>query len=135
MGRKKIENIETLLIHRIRTRVNEKTYKKLDNLRVTSNCKTIGQIARQILSKEPITVFHKDITVEGVIQELIRIRGELRAIGVNVNQIVHFFHTSETANQKMFHALKVAEEYSKVGEKVETLVSMVGEIGRKWLQR
>jgi hypothetical protein len=42
---------------------------------------------------------------------------------------------ADSTNQKMFHALKVGEEYDKVGEKVETLVNMVAEIGQRWLQR
>lgn len=135
MGRRKIEDSEELLIHRIRTRVNEKTYRRLENLRITGNCKTIGQIVRHILSNQPITVYQQDISLEAPIQELIKIRGELRAIGVNVNQITHFFHASDTANQKMFHALKVAEEYGKVGNKVEVLIDMVTGLGKKWLQR
>ncbi|MEO5600738.1 MAG: Arm DNA-binding domain-containing protein [Cyclobacteriaceae bacterium] len=57
------------------------------------------------------------------------------AIGTNINQITHAFHTSETESQKMFHALKVAQQYRRVEEKVECLLAMIADLGRKWLER
>jgi hypothetical protein len=135
MGRKKIEDRDELLIHRIRTRVNDKAYKRLTELLNSSNCQTVGQLVRKILSRERITVYHKDKSLDGPIQELIQIRNELRAIGVNINQITHHFHTAETTNQRMFDALKVAESYREVGDKVNVLVEMVAKLGEKWLQR
>ena len=135
MGRKKKTDREALLIHRIRTRVNDKSFQRLQSVLTKSNCQTIGQLVRQILSNEPITVFQTDITVEAPVQQLILIREELRAIGVNINQITHHFHLADSNSQKMFHALKVSEEYAKVGEKVDILINKVAEIGQRWLQR
>ena len=135
MGRKKIDDRDELLIHRIRTRINDKAYKRLSEILRSSNCQTIGQLARKILSHERITVYHKDKSLEAPVQELIQIRNELRAIGVNINQITHYFHTADSNNRKMFYALKVAESYREVGEKVNVLVDMVARLGEKWLQR
>lgn len=135
MGRKKAKNQEALLTRRLILRVNDRTLKRLKTMAKETDCRTVGELARRILSNERITVFHRDTSLEAPVQELIRIRRELRAIGVNVNQITHFFHASDTANQKMFHALKVAEEYGKVGDKVEVLIEMVTGLGKKWLQR
>lgn len=135
MGRKKIQKSALALNRTLILRVNDSTIKRLESLMKDSDCQSVSDVARRILSKKRITMFHRDASLEAPMQELIRIRGELRAIGVNVNQITHFFHTSETINQKMFQALKVAEEYGKVGEKVDELVSMVACLGRKWLQR
>jgi hypothetical protein len=135
MGRKKIEDRDELLVHRIRTRVNDKAYKRLSEILENSNCQTVGQLVRKILSHERITVYKKDNSLEAPVQELIQIRNELRAIGVNINQITHYFHTAETNNQKMFYALKVAENYREVGDKVNVLVEMVARLGEKWLQR
>jgi len=135
MGRKKIEDRDELLIHRIRTRINDKAYKRLSEILQSSNCQTIGQLARKILSHERITVYHKDKSLEAPVQELIQIRNELRAIGVNINQITHYFHTADTNKRKMFYALKVGQSYREVGEKVNVLVEMVARLGEKWLQR
>jgi|SRR5688572_6352568 hypothetical protein len=135
MGRKTIQDTTALLRHPVRTRLDDKAYKKLEDLLASSNCQSIGQLVRKILSNKRITVYHKDISLEGPVQQLIQIRNELRAIGVNINQITHHFHTAESNNQRMFDALKVAESYREVGDKVNVLVEMVAKLGEKWLQR
>jgi hypothetical protein len=135
MGRTKKPDKEALLIHRVRTRINNKALLRLQSLLVSSNCHTIAQLVRHILSNEPIIFYKTDVTVEEPVQQLIQIREQLRAIGVNVNQITHHFHKAESPEEKVFHALKVADEYAKVGEKVEVLINMVAEIGKRWLQR
>lgn len=135
MGRTKKPNTDTLLIHRIFTRINDRSFQRLESLISKSNCHTIGQLVRHILSNEPIIVFNTDVTVQEPVQQLIQIREQLRAIGVNVNQITHHFHKADSPEEKVFHSLKVADEYAKVGEKVEVLINMVAEIGERWLQR
>jgi hypothetical protein len=134
MGRKKIQDAAMALNRRLILRVNDSTFQKLDALMKDSDCQSVSDVARRILCKKKITVFYKDISLEASVTELIRIRKELNAIGVNINQITHFFHAANNTNNKMFQALKVAEEYSKVGDKVDELLRMVAQLGRKWLQ-
>jgi hypothetical protein len=135
MAGKKRKDTDSLLIHQIFTRINNKSFNRLNAILSKSNCHTIGELARKILSNERVIVYHTDKSLEAPVQQLILIREELRAIGVNVNQITHHFHIADSRQQKMFHALKVAEEYGKVGEKVEVLIQMVAELGERWLQR
>lgn len=134
MGRKK-GTIEQSLVHRVNSRLSDNAFKRLDLLLGKSNCRSMAELIRRILSNEKIVVLHRDMTLQGHIQELAAIRAELRSIGVNVNQITHAFHTADSVHQKMFHALKVAEEYAKVGDKVTVLLEKVDELGRRWLQR
>jgi hypothetical protein len=134
MGRKKV-NLDDLLVHRINSRITDKTLKRLETLLAKSNCHSIAELVRAIVSNEKIQVLHRDMSLQGHIQQLSSIRSELRAIGINVNQITRHFHTADTERKKMFYAMEVAEEYAKVSEKVNTLMEMVDTLGRKWLQR
>lgn len=120
MGRTKKADKETLLVHRIFTRINDKSFQRLESLIAKSDCHTIGQLVRHILSKERIIIYNTEVTV---------------AEPVHINQITHAFHRSESPEEKVFHSLKVADEYEKVGDKVEVLINMVAEIGERWLQR
>jgi hypothetical protein len=95
----------------------------------------MAEFLRRVLSNEKIVMIQRDMTLQGHIQELAGIRAELRAIGTNVNQITRHFHAADTERKKMFYAMEVAEEYSKVGGKVSVLMEMVDTLGRKWLQR
>lgn len=135
MARKKAKDQNSLLTFVVCARVGENVYNRLNSFIGNSDCHSIGEVARRILSREKILCLHRDNTVDMVVEELASIRKELNAIGVNINQVVHHFHIVETAEQRMFQALKVAHQYDKVGEKVERLLEMVSGISKKWLQR
>lgn len=134
MGRKKAKPDE-LLVHRINSRISDKALKRLEGLLAKSNCRSIAELVRRIVSNEKIIVLQRDMRLQEHVHELAGIRAELRCIGTNVNQITRHFHAADTERKKMFYAMEVAEEYTKVGEKVSTLMEMVDTLGQKWLQR
>jgi len=71
MPRKKSKNRTQLLTHPIIVRVNEHTYKRLENILIQSNCQSIGEIARNILSKEKIVMLNRGVTVNAPMEELL----------------------------------------------------------------
>ena len=95
-------------------RVSDRYYKRLEEIRKNSNCQYIGEVARRILYREEIVWYHKDASMDSTVAELTLIRKELNAIGININQITRHFHSSDIPNQKIFHALKIVDEYKKV---------------------
>jgi len=135
MARKKSPNPEALLTCHIQAKVSKDVYNRLQQVRVNTDCQSMGELARRILSREKITYFVKDASLDGPLEELTRIRKELNSIGTNINQITHSFHTTDIPNQKTFHALKVAEQYNKVGDKVDALLTIVSQLTKKWLQK
>jgi hypothetical protein len=134
MTRRKVDN-EMKLTKKITIRVPIPFYQRMEKWLDQSNCNTMAELARSIVCKEQILWYHKDASLESTAIELAGIRKELNAIGKNINQVTHHFHGTENPNRKMFHALKVAEEYRKVGVKVDKLLTMVSEISQKWLQK
>lgn len=134
MARKKEAVRDKLLSKLITLRVTEALYNKLERLHTESSCASIGEVARKILSKEKIVLLHKDISMNGTMEELASIRKELRAIGVNINQITHHFHSCDDDKQKLFLALKTSDQYRQVDQKVEVLLKIISQIALKWLQ-
>ncbi|HYF70256.1 MAG TPA: plasmid mobilization relaxosome protein MobC [Ohtaekwangia sp.] len=134
MSRQKI-NESKRLTYRICVRVSKPYHEKMQDWLDKSNCRSVGELARAILYQEKINWHHKDATFDETAKALVAIRNELRAIGNNINQITHYFNGTAIPNQKIFHALKVKDEYNKVGSKVDQLLIMVSEIGKKWSQR
>jgi hypothetical protein len=135
MARKKSSTPDALLTCHIQAKVSKEVFKRLEQLMKNSDCQSMGELARRILSKEKITYFHKDASIDATMEELSRIRKELNSIGTNINQITHSFHTADVPNQRTFLALKVAEQYNKVGDKVEQLLKIVSQLAIKWLQK
>jgi len=135
MARRKSPYPEQLLTRHIQTKVTEEVYQKLDELRGKSDCQTIGELARRILSKGKVTLFHKDTSLDAPMEELASIRSELNSIGININQITHSFHVAMMDGQKNYQALRAVEEYKKVGLRVDRLLELISELAKKWLQK
>lgn len=134
MPRKKSKNPEQLLTHPIILRVNEDTYKRLEKILQHSNCQSIGEVARNILSKEKILMLTRDISMNAPMEELASIRKELRSIGININQQTRHFHTSENEAQRSFYFMRTSDLYKNVGQKVDRLLELVTKMSMKWLR-
>jgi hypothetical protein len=135
MARKKAADQTELLTKLVGVRLSEEFYNRLEKSRQNTDCQTVGELIRRNLYKERITYFHKDASMDAPMEELCRIRKEINSIGVNINQITQSFHNADQANQKVLHTLKVAEQFKKVGEKIEELLPLISQLVKKWLQK
>ena len=118
----------------ITVRVSKRFFDGLEEKRKKTNCQTVSEMVRAILYKERIMFYYTDASLNATAIELAGIRKELNQIGSNVSDITQSFHSADSESQRMFQALRVAEEYKRVESKVEKLQIMVSEIGKKWLQ-
>ena len=132
MAKRKISDRESLLNHLVGVRLNKALYTKLEKIQKESYSQSIGEVIRNILLNKKITCYYKDRTMDEPSKELIKIKNELNAIGVNINQITNFFHTADVSTQKVFFTLKVAEQYNLVKEKIEDLKKLLIEMHNEW---
>jgi hypothetical protein len=100
-----------------------------------TNTATVGELVRKIVTNEKVTFYTKDISMKEPTDELIRIRREINAIGVNINQITEFFHISDSSQQKIFYALKIADTYQQVANQVNAIWKLVSEMSNRWSAR
>lgn len=119
----------------ITLRVSASFFNQLEEKRKKTNCQNVSEMVRAILYKEKIIFYYTDATLNSTALELAGIRKELNQIGININQITRFFHETDSINQKTFDALKIAEDYKRVEVKVEQLLIIISEIGKRWLQK
>ena len=135
MPRKKSSNPQELLTHFVRTRVTFAVYSRLEKIRKSGDCHTVGEVARKLLSKEKITVFYKEMTLNAAMEELALIRKELRSIGININQVTKAFHSDKRAPYQLIHVKKLAELYKTVEAKTAVLMFLINQLAEKWLPR
>lgn len=126
---------EDLLKHNLIIRVNDTLYQRLDKLCKESDCQSIAEVARKILSKQRINCFYKDITINAPMEEMALIRKELKAIGININQQTRFFNSCKSQSERAFHANKTIPLYQNVGEKVDRLLTLISKLAVQWLQK
>ncbi|WP_256006829.1 plasmid mobilization relaxosome protein MobC [Pedobacter deserti] len=135
MPRKKAKDQDQLLSNPIIIRVTKAVFDKLEAKRKESDCGTIGEVARKILSDRPIKCFYKDVTLNPVMEELAQIRKELKAIGVNINQITRSFNQDKAERHRTYYVMQVADLYRKVDAKVDLLLSIITLLAERWLQK
>lgn len=123
------------LTHLVGVRLTAKSYYRLEYLKRQSNCTSLGEFARRILLKEEITWYHKDASMEGAIEELAGIRNELRAIGININQVTRHFNHAQPGGKKTFEALRILEEYRRVSDCVDEALKRMTTLANQWSQR
>jgi hypothetical protein len=133
MGRKRAPKEKFARL--VGVRISQRFHDRLEEIRKNSNCQYISEVVRRILYREEIIWYHKDASMDSTVAELALIRKELNAIGININQITRHFHGADTANQKIIQAIKVVEEYKKVGHKLDRVMDVTSEITKKWLQK
>ena len=135
MPRKKSENQDNLLSHPIIVRVTSSEFERLEKLREKSDYKTIGEVVRNILANRKVKLFYQDISMNASMEEMALIRKELRAIGVNINQITRSFNQDKSETHKAFYILKAADQYKEVDLRIEQLLTIISKLAEKWLQK
>ena len=135
MTRRKIRNREELLKYKVGVRFDEKTYTKLKSWVEQTNASTMGELVRKIITKEKVTFYVRDISMEEPTAELIRIRKEINAIGVNINQLTREHQNEGVLDERLLQAVRIYELYQKVTNKVNEVWKEVNEMSRKWSAR
>lgn len=135
MPRKKKKDQEQVLSHPIIIRLTKESFEKLVALQKQSDCASIGEVARRILTNRKIKIYQKDVSMNGPMEEMALIRKELKAIGVNINQITRTFNQDKKETRRAFYVLKTADLYQNVDAKVERLLELIAKLAEKWLQK
>ncbi|HVW94422.1 MAG TPA: hypothetical protein VHA56_00470 [Mucilaginibacter sp.] len=134
MPRKKYDDPEKVLTCFVRTRLTRKAFDRLEQIRQQSDCHSVGEVARKLLSREKITLFYKDMTLNSLMEELALVRKELKAIGININQLTRDYHIANKKGQPNAQLLQqIAALYRRVDTKTEELLSIIHQLAQQWL--
>lgn len=117
----------------IMTRINKATYDRLNQLITKTKDETLAGLVRNILHNKSVKVYTHDETTDLLLEELACLRSELKAIGVNFNQITRYFNTYPEDGKKRFYAKIGFEKYAQIEMKLDRLLAMVSNLCRKWL--
>ena len=117
----------------VMTRINSAKYLEFEELANLSKGETVSSLIRKILHDKPIKVFRHDESLDLVMEELAANRAEIRAIGVNINQMAKLFNTYPDLKPKLFYAKNGYEKYLRLEANIERLLSIVEQLAQKWL--
>lgn len=122
------------LTHKVHTRLDEEKYQELQQILKKTKDETLSSAVRKIIHNKPIRIYVHDETTDLLLEELATLRNELKAIGVNLNQITRFFNTYPEERKKHFYAKLGIQLYLQVEPKTEALLEIMSKLAEKWLR-
>ena len=123
-----------ILTHVLTTKVSDSTYSKLKHLLDQNPQNDMSRLVRAILNNQPVRVFTRDLTLDNLMEELTRLRTEIKHIGVNINQITRKFNTYPEPQRKAFYAKMAFQEYLAIEPRIDRLIDIITPLAQKWLQ-
>lgn len=132
MARKKTKESEALC-YRLETRVNKKKYQELQAILSRNPNKDMSSLLRDILHYRRLKIYTYDRSLDMVMEELAALRAEIRAIGVNINQITRLFNTYPEPRTKEFYAKIAFKEYVLIETKIDQLLAIITKLSKRWL--
>ena len=99
-----------------------------------STCHKLSDYARKKLLDKPITIYHRNQSLDDFVTELAALIKELNAIGNNYNQVVKRFYSLQHFSE--VNAWAIINESSKkiLARKVDEIKLKISQINDQWLQ-
>jgi len=124
---------KTKLDHRVHVRLTKEKYDELNALLSrTRGVHSLSELVRDILMDKQITVKSFNASAEKLVNELVRIRKEINAIGVNLNQVTRKFHTQQWPEAMLVNALEIIKLYQQADLKISTLFTVIENLSDQW---
>ena len=108
----------------------QKTVKEFNK----STCRKLSDYARKNLLQKPIVNTYRNQSLDDFMAEMIRLRGELNAIGNNFNQAVKKLHTLQQIAEFKHWLISYELEKKILFNKVDEIKKHIQKFAESWLQ-
>ena len=88
-------------------------------------CQTVSELVREVLFKRKLTIDTRNESLEKVLVELGLLRNELNKIGVNINQVTHYFHMQADPKERVFFIKELLPHFERTKAKIDALHSLI----------
>ncbi len=119
---------------RVTLRLTEKEYAKIERKWKGSTCRKLSEYIRKHLFSKPITTYYRNQSLDEFMNEMIRLRNELHAIGNNINQAVKKLHTLQQISEFKNWIITNEIQQKILLNKEEEIKKHIQKITEKWLQ-
>ena len=119
-------------VKKLNVRLNAEEKEKLISFYKQTIQNGLSQYARKVLLRQPVIVFYRNEIADDFLEELIRLRKELNAIGSNFNESVHRLHTLEHIAAIKEWAILNETDKNLVSKKVNEIIDKMNQIYSLW---
>ena len=115
-------------------RFTPEEYDKIERKWKTSTCRKLSEYIRKHLFDKPITTNYRNQSLDDFMAEMIRLRGELNAIGNNFNQVVKKLHTLDKITDFKHWFISYELDKKILFNKVDEIKKHIQKFAESWLQ-
>ena len=115
-------------------RLLPKEYTKLEASWKKTTVRKLSEYLRRLIFNKPVTGYVRNQSLDEFMAEMVQLRKELNAIGVNFNQAVHRLHTLDHLPQMQLWLKGFERDKEVLFGKVEEIKSKINSISDQWLQ-
>ncbi|RWU08186.1 plasmid mobilization protein [Pedobacter chitinilyticus] len=128
---KKTKTIRKKWLH---VRLDDQEHAQMMQAMARSTEKKLSSYARKLLLSKPITIVHRDGSVDALVAVLVKVQNDLNGIANNYNQMVHKLHMSDTSGQVKAWISLYEKEKRELFESIAQMKELIGEGAKKWLR-
>ena len=125
------QNNRTKWLH---LRLTPDEYQKIMKEFNKSTCRKMSDYARKNLLQKPIISTYRNQSLDDFMTEMVRLRGELNAIGINFNQAVKKLHTLHQISDFKHWLISYELEKKILFNKVDEIKKHIQKFAESWLQ-
>lgn len=115
-------------------RLSPDEYAKVHRSFKRTTSRKLSEYARKVLLSKPVTVNHRNASLDELMTELIRLRNELTAAGNNFNQAVKKLNSLSQISQFRDWLVAYDSDKQKLLDQIEKIKNHIAETSKKWLQ-
>lgn len=114
-------------------RLTQRKYDELKDILDNSNITTMSELIRHILENRKIRQEYYDKSLDLVMPDLAQNRRELRAIGMNMSQVMKRFSEQQWPEEMLKDSVEAANLCQAAGLNIESFLNLLTKIIQKWL--
>ena len=107
---------QTVRLHRLNIRLDEKEWDKLHKFSANSTCRSVSEYARKVLLAKPVRVFYRNQSFDDFEETMVRILAQLETFGENFKLLL----TESTFNLAPYlgRFLECAQSHTRIMEEI-----------------
>jgi hypothetical protein len=109
-------------------------YSRLETTWKKTTIKDLSEYLRRLIFNKPVTRYVRNQSLDEFMAEMVLLRKELNAIGINFNQAVHRLHTLDHVPQMQLWLKEFEQDKDMLSGKVEEIKNRINLISDQWLQ-
>lgn len=115
-------------------RMNSDEFSILEKNRKKTTARTNSNYLRKLSQQQPVTILYRNASIDSFAKEIIALRKEMNAIGVNFNQVVHKLHTLNKIPEFRLWANTYDQTRIALLQKSQNIYTQIQKIAEQWSQ-